>query len=160
MRIRYALIVLLAVLLTGCASLLQPTIEAAVSATLTAVAPTVTPTPEATPTPDCATLTNQWLLDIGPLVRQWDDALIVASSTGRIALSGPVKDLQSIARSIEEAPYPACAETARNYYLAYMTYKIEAFIKFMAQESSTDDLIMANVSYEQFQREVKNISTQ
>ncbi|MCE5258551.1 MAG: hypothetical protein LLG44_05745 [Chloroflexi bacterium] len=161
LHIKHWIPVFLAFLLvssTGCSAIIQPKVDAAVQATLTAIAPTATP--EATPTPEltCSELTSQWLAEIGPLVREWDDALAVANSTARISLANPVKDLQRISRSLEEAPAPECAQQAKTYYINYVNAEIDVFIKFMAQEYTDAAMMTASDNYAMFQAEIRNLT--
>lgn len=156
MRIRYALIVLLAVLLTGCASFLQPTIDAAVSATLTAVAPTITPEATMTPVPSCAAMTAAWLVEVEPLLEQWDDALVLAGSTARVNLSGPVGTLQQLARDIKAIEPPICAVDAYGYLVTYLDAKVDKFLLFMSQANDMevgDKEVISNMNLEKFLQE-------
>lgn len=46
------------------------------------------------------------------IAERWDDAIDIASSTSRIALSGPVSDLQEIRRETRQQEWPECARAA------------------------------------------------
>jgi hypothetical protein len=79
------------------------------------------------------------------LFDEWNDASQVASSTARIALSGPVSELQALRRQAEALDVPLCAERAQAALLKHMDGMIESYLLFMRQENTwkQEDLMAA-----------------
>lgn len=77
------------------------------------------------------------------VMSRWNDASIVAGSTARIALSAPVKDLQSIRREAEKLTVTSCLTRAQANMLVGMDAEILGYIKFMGNSKAdiTKDLI-------------------
>lgn len=65
---------------------------------------------------------------------QWTDAVRLASSTARVAASGPVGALQKLRQQLGAMKGDACAEIARQHLLASMDYTLEVFIRFMRND--------------------------
>ncbi len=76
--------------------------------------------------------------NLNEIAERWDDALDVASSTSRIALSGPVGDLQEIRRETRQQDWPECAQAAQQELVEMMDEMIKGFIAFMGQESESE----------------------
>lgn len=70
------------------------------------------------------------------LLSRWDDAVKIAGTTGRIAMSGPVSTLQSIRREAEALTVSPCMDTAKALLLASMQHSIDGFLTFMRNELS------------------------
>ncbi len=68
------------------------------------------------------------------LVARWDDAVKVASTTGRIALSGPVATLQAIKRDTEGVTVPPCLDAGKAGLLRSMSSTEKGFLTFMRNE--------------------------
>ncbi|MGP3505821.1 hypothetical protein FRC97_19130 [Paracidovorax citrulli] len=68
------------------------------------------------------------------LVARWDDAVKVASTTGRIALSGPVATLQAIKRETEGFTVPPCLDAGKAGLLRSMSSTEKGFLTFMRNE--------------------------
>ncbi len=85
----------------------------------------------------CAAQSQSYLNRLDPLLNAWDDANSVASSTARIALSGPVGDLQSIRRQVSDLAHPDCANTVHQYAIGYMDSVIKGYLSFMAKENES-----------------------
>lgn len=77
------------------------------------------------------------------VMSRWSDASIVAGSTARIALSAPVKDLQSIRREAEKLTVTPCLTRAQANMLVGMDAEILGYIKFMGDSKAdiTKDLV-------------------
>lgn len=109
MKTRWLCIVLLALLLAGCAQS-----ESAV----------------------CATQTQNYLDAVNPLIDEFLDTLDVAGSTSRIALSPIVQDMQDIRREVQEIPSPDCAKYEVAELISGMDYFIDGFLSFMSGDES------------------------
>lgn len=111
--------------------------------------PTTTPTPEVTttPTPEilCVDIAVDYLLTADDLLDRWDDAVAVADSTGRIALSGPVAELQALRREAATLEPPPCVADAHLALGEMMDHTIEGFLLFMRQES--DSVVSAEIKH-------------
>lgn len=77
------------------------------------------------------------LLDI---YRRWIDAERLATSTARIAMSGPVGALQELKRKAAAASVAECMVPARSALTALITASTEAHLQFMAKEEVTSIL--------------------
>jgi hypothetical protein len=106
--------------------------------------PAHTPTARPTSTPTtphvsalCQAGTQDYLSKIQPLVEEWDDAVEVANSTARIALSPMVREMQGIKRDVEDVPVPDCARHGSALLTEGMKTIIDAFIAFMGDESDS-----------------------
>ena len=69
------------------------------------------------------------------LLEEWQDTSELASSTARIALSPVIGQLQRIRRDVAGLSAPACARPVKDLLLEYMDADIDAYLKFMAQQS-------------------------
>lgn len=85
-------------------------------------------------TPACTRAPFETLRDIA---QRWDDTVVVASATPRVALSSQINQLQAIRRDVQNLALPACGREARTALVAYMDGVIEAFVAFLANERGT-----------------------
>lgn len=77
---------------------------------------------------------------MGEIQAEWDDAIEMAASTSRIALTGPVSDLQAIRREASGAEPPVCVTARHEVYLTGMDSFISFFLDFMSDaDSELDD---------------------
>lgn len=74
---------------------------------------------------------------------EWDDANTLANSTGRIALAGPVGQLQQIRRSTDALSVPWCAESSKRLLLKGMDHTINGYLCFMRDEYVCDAFFTA-----------------
>jgi hypothetical protein len=119
------------------------------------VEPVDTPTPRATSTPTtprvsalCQAATQDYLAQIQPLLEEWDDAVEVADSTARIALSPLVRDMQGIQRDVEDVTVPDCARHGSALLIDGMDSVIDSFIAFMGEESDSVVSLYVSSGYE------------
>jgi hypothetical protein len=66
---------------------------------------------------------------------KFTDAESVASMTSRIALAGPISELQSIARETETLEVPDCFQPTLTKEVVWMHLSISSFLSFMANDS-------------------------
>jgi hypothetical protein len=98
-----------------------------------------TRTPRPTPTPPCTgPELDEFIGDFEALVERWDDTTQLAGSTGRIALSPIVAEMQEIRREVKELNGPWCVEETRSLTMEYMDEFIDGYLAFMAQESDSE----------------------
>lgn len=65
---------------------------------------------------------------------RWTDAVKVAESTGRAALSGPISTLQAIRRDTQTITVAPCMDAAKASLVASMDHTIEGFLAFMTNQ--------------------------
>lgn len=160
---RIVLALLVVVLLSSCSQNNQALVDVSVKATLTALAPTVTPEVSPVPTLTCAELTASWQIIINPVLREWDDALALALQTPRASLATPISNLQRIRRDTEDVQAPECATNARAYLTVYMDEEIKMLLAFSS--NSTDGSVdaaknRANVSREAYTAELIKLASE
>jgi PHP family Zn ribbon phosphoesterase len=80
---------------------------------------------------------NQSIEQLLSLDEEFNDAVKVAESTSRISLSGPISELQAIAREINDLKVPACLEPAKKYYYKSADNEIMALLAFASQEKES-----------------------
>lgn len=99
-----------------------------------AMIPTPAPPPTPTPVP-CLTEDGQRVTErLTGILQEWLDTVKVAGATSRIALSGPVAQLQRIRRDTQSAHWPQCSEQAKRHLVQMMDDQIEGFLGFMRDE--------------------------
>ena len=79
------------------------------------------------------------LLDAQSL--KWSDAAVLARSTSRIALSGPVATLQALHRDTEAMTVPPCLDRAKSALVSSMELEIRGFVTFMQNAGNMGDLL-------------------
>lgn len=72
---------------------------------------------------------------------KWNDASTLASSTARIALSGPVASLQALRRETHAMIVPPCLDHAKAALVSGMDKEIEGFVIFMQNPAQLGDLL-------------------
>lgn len=138
-------LLLVALLLVGCAG--APAVAE----------PTAIPEPTATLT--CAEASADYRAAVDGILTTWDDANAVAGSTARISLSGPVQDLQAIARDVDALDPPPCADKAHSLLTDYMRRVIDGYLSFMAQEANAENkLNQANNILQQWAEEYATLT--
>jgi hypothetical protein len=89
---------------------------------------------------------------IDDIIERWDDANIIAASTSRISLNGPVSELQAIVREARDLETPDCAVDVRDSLVEVMADKVDIYIKFMgdADADISSDIAMNETKFETF----------
>lgn len=78
--------------------------------------------------------------DLSGLHDDFNDYVEIASSTSRIALTGPVTEMQNIKKEAQSLIVPTCLDHARSLLVDSMSANVSGFLLFMAQEK--DSLIL------------------
>lgn len=125
---------------------------------------TPTPRPTNTSTPPrvsavCQSHTKDYLAQIEPLLAEWQDAVELADSTARIALSPMVRDMQRIRREIEDIPPPDCAQHGRSLLISGMDSIIDAFIDFMGDAPDATVSRKLERGFEQMTKGLEELSS-
>lgn len=111
-------------------------VETAPSVAATAVTGAVESLP---PSPfSCVKQAEQFIGETEELFDEWDDANTLASTTSRIALAGPVGQLQALRRRATDLNPPACAEFVHAELIDYMDETVDTYIAFMSDASDSE----------------------
>jgi hypothetical protein len=131
-----------------------PTPQPLPSQTLT---PTSTPTLTPVPVEDGdfgTVLCISFVEELNDILAQWNDAMQVAASTQRIALSDRIVDLQNIRRDARQLEEPLCGEklAVREKLVVMMDGGIQMFSEFMANRDRSSEIERAffNISRDLF----------
>lgn len=88
-----------------------------------------------------------------PFTARWADAWALSGTTARIALSGPVADLQTIRRDVQFTQWPPCAQHAADLLMDGMNSEITGLLGFMAGVQAEDrryfPTLSTNLTYSQ-----------
>ncbi|ENW95784.1 hypothetical protein [Acinetobacter sp. NIPH 298] len=77
------------------------------------------------------------------LASRWSDAIKVAGSTSRIALSQPVKDMQEIKRNLEAKQTSTfCESKMKGELIKSYDYAIDGFLQFMQKNELISDVFL------------------
>lgn len=79
---------------------------------------------------------NQARTTIKATMVKYQDALQLAASTSRIALSGPVAAMQALKREADLIAVPMCMSNSKEFLIQGMNASIQHFLDFMQQKSS------------------------
>jgi hypothetical protein len=85
---------------------------------------------------------------------RWDDAVKVANTTSRIALSGPVAKLQELHRDAEKLTAPPCLDEGKLALVNSMDHTVNGFLIFMRNELKIGDSL-ARSDFEQAARDMQ-----
>jgi hypothetical protein len=110
----------------------------------------------------CAQKSKQYISELQSLIIEWDDANKIASSTSRIALSGPVSELQSIKHQISNLDHPECAADVHNTAITYMEATINGYLSFMADENENTTksyFNLANDNLDEFSQALQKLNS-
>jgi hypothetical protein len=99
----------------------------------------------------CPIIAQSYLEEVEDVFARWNDARMLASSTSRIALSGPIGQLQAIRREAERLDPPDCARDAQRLMLLYMDADIRAFLAFMSQQDDDEVTRIMESAYVAFE---------
>lgn len=81
---------------------------------------------------------DPFLQDLDALMAEWTDAVALADSTSRLALSPAVDKLQTLRRTAEALSVPDCGEYLRQMVVAWMDFRIDGYLTFMRQSGAPD----------------------
>jgi hypothetical protein len=146
---------LVAFLLASCAKT-----ETIVTDTLTPVIPTSTATVTATPDPCSSEHIAGEIRKVHRLMREFDDASALSTSTGRDQLKPTIADLQRIRRDAEDQDYPSCLRLLKEVQLAHMNTFIQTLIAFMSgadQETINQGITLSRQLHDQYMIELARL---
>ena len=81
------------------------------------------------------------LKSVDDLLARWEDAVKVAGTSSRIALSTPVAALQATRREADQLTVPPCLDQAKEQLVQGMNSTIEGFLVFMRNELKIGDTL-------------------
>ncbi len=90
------------------------------------------------------------------VLQKFDDANLLASSTPRIALAGPIQNLQQINRELQLTSVTPCLSQAKSDFYQGISYTIKRYLAFMRQEEegsyarSADGFIKSGIQQTKF----------
>jgi hypothetical protein len=116
----------LALALAACAGPTPPPPTAVPTA-----APTPIPPPTATPDPCAPENLQASIVPVDRLMREFDDASLLAQNTPQELLLTPISDLQRIRREAEDQEIPLCLLDLKSYQVAHMNTVIDVLIGFL-----------------------------
>ena len=122
--------------------------------------------PTASPEPDPCAPENipAEVEKVHKLMREFDDASLLASNTPVEQLNPSIADLQRIRRDAEDQPTPSCVTTLKQYQLAHMNTVINTML-FMLSYQGTDaetealnqGITLARQQHDQYVLELANV---
>jgi len=82
---------------------------------------------------------SAYMVEVEPILQEWDDAVAIADSTPRMSLPDRVSELQDIRRKADNLQFenPDIAK-AHLELVGAMDYGIDAFLSFLAQDSDAE----------------------
>lgn len=87
------------------------------------VEPTAVPA-TATPLPSCAEEYPEFHEALGDALDEYSDAMDIMFSVSKLAVAGPIGDMQDVQRAVEKLDAPACGVTAQLAVADYMDAEI------------------------------------
>lgn len=79
----------------------------------------------------------QSIARIHNVATRWDELVRVAEVTPRIALAGPVQQMQAIRREAVALPVSSCVQRAKTELVRAMDFRITQFLEFMRNHQAT-----------------------
>lgn len=145
--------------LTACYTEPGPTPTKTVTTTPT-TAPVSTAT--ITPTPDPCAPENiaKEAEKVHKLMREFDDASLLASNTPLEQLNPTIANLQRIRREAEDLQVPTCLFTLKQYQLAHMNTVVNTMLGFLSgadSESLNQGIALARQQHDQYTLELANL---
>lgn len=94
------------------------------------------------------------------LMREFDDASLLASNTPIEQLNPTIADLQRIRRDSEDQPVPSCLVTMKQYQLAHMNTVINTLLGFLSgadTEALNQGIALARQQHDQYTLELAKV---
>ena len=158
-------ILILMILLAGCANANPPaTAEATATAIVAEASPTVssasTVEPTSTLDPCGRPQLEAEVQKVHKHMREFDDASILASNMPREQLSSAIADLQRIRREAEDEQTPACLTNLKQIEVQHMNTVINTLIVFMGgtdQQTLDQGIALARQQHDEYTLELARI---
>jgi len=95
------------------------------------------------------------------LMREFDDASLLAASTPREQIRPAIADLQEIRRAAEDQKVPACLGNLKTYQITHMNTVINTLVSFMGgtsdQETMNQGIALARQQHDQYTLELARL---
>ena len=164
----FALSLIAALVIAGCGSPEQATSPPTLAQVTKTIEATEPPPPTATVTPEpdpCAPENVPVEVEkVHKLMREFDDASLLASNTPIEQLNPSIADLQRIRRNAEDQPAPACLATLKQYQLAHMNTVINTMLYMLSfqgtdaeAEALNQGIALARQQHDQYVLELANV---
>ena len=160
------LLLIATIIISACSSPEQAT----TSPTKSTDKPTATepppPTATITPEPDPCAPENvpAEVEKVHRLMREFDDASLLASNTPIEQLNPSIAELQRIRRNSEDQPIPSCMATLKQYQLAHMNTVINTMIYMLGYKGTKEEtellnqgIALARQQHDQYTLELANL---
>ena len=126
----------------------------------TFAAPASTPTNASTPDPCAPENIRTEIESVHKLMREFDDASLLASNTPLDQLNPTIADLQRIRRDAEDQDAPACLMNLIQFQLAHMNTVINTLLGFLSgadQEALNQGIALARQQHDQYTLELATL---
>ena len=160
----FALTLIATLVISACGSPEQATIVP--TQVVNTVEATEPPPPTATSEPDPCAPENiaTEVEEVHKLMREFDDASLLASNTPIEQLNPSIADLQRIRRNAEDQPAPVCLATLKQYQLAHMNTVINTMLYMLSYQGSDAEtealnqaIALARQQHDQYVLELANV---
>jgi len=153
------------IIISACGSSEQaPTKTPKPTKTSKATEPAASPLPTATPDPCAPENLPAEVEKVHKLMREFDDASLLASNTPIEQLNPSIADLQRIRRGAEDQPVPSCLTSLKQYQLAHMNTVINTMLYMLGYQGNDSDkevlnqgIALARQQHDQYILELANV---
>jgi hypothetical protein len=160
-----ALALITMMIISACGSSEQaPTKTPKPTKTSQAPATAAAPFPTATPDPCSPENLPAEVEKVHKLMREFDDASLLASNTPIDQLNPSIADLQRIRRDAEDQSVPSCLTTLKQYQLAHMNTVINTMLYMLSYQGNDSDkevlnqgIALARQQHDQYILELANV---
>jgi len=118
------------------------------------------PAVTAAPDPCAPENINAEIEQIHKLMREFDDASLLASNTPLDQINPSIADLQRIRRETEDHPAPVCIITLKEFQLAHMHTVINTMLGFLSgvdEETLNQNIALARQQHDQYTLELATL---
>jgi len=129
-----------------------------------ATEPAASPLPSATPDPCAPENLPVEVEKVHKLMREFDDASLLASNTPIEQLNPSIADLQRIRRDAEDQPVSSCLNTLKQYQLAHMNTVINTMLYMLSYQGTDAEtevlnqgIALARQQHDQYVLELANV---
>ena len=153
------ILLLISLVLFACSKKTDPT-PTKTFTTAPTIAPVSTTTSTSTPDPCAPENISSEAEKVHKLMREFDDAALLASNTPLDQLNPTIANLQRIRRDVEDLRVPICLTTLKQYQLAHMNTVINAMLGFLSRadsESLNQAIALACQQHDQYTLELVNL---
>jgi hypothetical protein len=151
-------------LISACGSSEQAPTKTPKPTKTSAAQPVASPLPTGTPDPCAPENLPAEVEKVHKLMREFDDASLLASNTPIEQLNPSIADLQRIRRGAEDQPVPSCLTSLKQYQLAHMNTVINTMLYMLGYQGNDSDkevlnqgIALARQQHDQYILELANV---